>query len=69
MYLLDINFFFNIFFHTGCEKDVQRVWLTSSQEYIHPFKEKMEAFISNGKPCIKLSEQISLNCFKKHLSS
>lgn len=43
---------------TGCEKDVQRVWLTSSHEYIHPFKEKMEAFISSGKPCIKLSGQI-----------
>ncbi|KAF7690350.1 hypothetical protein HF521_012154 [Silurus meridionalis] len=31
-----------------CEKDVQRVWRTSSQEYIHPFKEKMEAFISSA---------------------
>lgn len=40
-------------FYTGCEKDVQRVWVTSSQEYVHPFKEKMEVFISNGKPCIK----------------
>ncbi|KAB5539912.1 hypothetical protein PHYPO_G00094610 [Pangasianodon hypophthalmus] len=32
----------------GCEKDVQRVWLTSAQEYIHPFKEKMEAFIASA---------------------
>lgn len=56
-------------FHTGCEKDVQRVWLMSSQEHIHPFKEKMEAFISSGKPCIKVSEQINLNYFKEHLSS
>ncbi|XP_060722405.1 formin isoform X1 [Tachysurus vachellii] len=29
----------------GCEKDVQSVWLTSPQEYIYPFKEKMETFI------------------------
>ncbi|TSK57991.1 Formin [Bagarius yarrelli] len=32
----------------SCEKDVQRVWLTSSEEYIHPFKEKTEAFISSA---------------------
>ncbi|KAM9435297.1 formin [Clarias gariepinus] len=32
----------------GCEKDVQSVCLTSSQEYIHPFREKMEAFISSA---------------------
>ncbi|KAF5908444.1 formin-1 isoform X1 [Clarias magur] len=32
----------------GCEKDVQSVCLTSSQEYINPFKEKMEAFISSA---------------------
>ncbi|KAK3516776.1 hypothetical protein QTP70_023655, partial [Hemibagrus guttatus] len=32
-----------------CEKDVQRVWLSSPQEYIYPFKEKMETFISSGK--------------------
>ncbi|XP_047657881.1 formin isoform X1 [Tachysurus fulvidraco] len=29
----------------GCETDIQSVWLTSPQEYIYPFKEKMESFI------------------------
>ncbi|KAG7316525.1 hypothetical protein KOW79_020066 [Hemibagrus wyckioides] len=32
----------------GCETDVQRVWLSSPQEYIYPFKEKMETFISSA---------------------
>ncbi|XP_022541409.2 formin [Astyanax mexicanus] len=31
-----------------CEKDVQTVCSKSSQEYIHPFKEKMEAFIAKA---------------------
>ncbi|KAL2082742.1 hypothetical protein ACEWY4_022560 [Coilia grayii] len=33
----------------ACEEDVQRVCTSSSEEHIHPFKEKMEGFISNGK--------------------
>lgn len=45
-----------VLFHKGCEKDVQSVWLTSPQEYIYPFKEKMETFILSGKPCIKVSK-------------
>ncbi|KAK1796031.1 hypothetical protein P4O66_009132, partial [Electrophorus voltai] len=31
-----------------CEKDVKTVCSKSSEEYVHPFKEKMEAFISDA---------------------
>jgi len=31
-----------------CEKDVQKVCANPSQEYLQPFKEKMEGFISTG---------------------
>ncbi|XP_062407391.1 formin [Sardina pilchardus] len=31
-----------------CEQDVQRVCASSSEEHLHPFKEKMEGFISHA---------------------
>ncbi|XP_063078857.1 formin-1-like [Engraulis encrasicolus] len=33
---------------SACEEDVQTVCASSSEEHIHPFKEKMEGFISNA---------------------
>ncbi|KAI1897311.1 hypothetical protein AGOR_G00082010 [Albula goreensis] len=33
----------------GCEKNVQKVCLNSSEEHLEPFKEKMESFVSMGK--------------------
>ncbi|XP_064195741.1 formin-like isoform X1 [Anguilla rostrata] len=33
----------------GCEKKIQKVCLSSSEEHLEPFKEKMESFVSMGK--------------------
>ena len=39
--------YFYIFF-PGCEKKIQKVCLSSSEEHLEPFKEKMESFVSMG---------------------
>lgn len=35
-------------FFSGCEKDVQKVSSDSPEEYLQPFKDKMEAFVLSG---------------------
>ncbi|KAJ8269876.1 hypothetical protein GJAV_G00107790 [Gymnothorax javanicus] len=51
----------------GCEKLVQKVCLSSPEEHLEPFKQKMEAFISAGKNdhstmCDRLTS--AQNCFQ-----
>ncbi|XP_067240050.1 formin isoform X2 [Chanodichthys erythropterus] len=44
---------------TVCEKEVQTVCTNSSQEHIHPFKEKMDFFIANAqKELIAVEHQV-----------